>query len=326
MATGMMSAPPPAFIEEFVEKVRSGLLRGGQKELDCKYFYDEVGSALFDVISRLHEYGLTRAEERLLRRHSEDIAGRLNLPVIVAELGSGDGRKTRFLLEALSQLQPNTFYCPVEISPTALDRCRRELGQLENVRVVGFPNEYLDGLRMVCSGRDSADRLLVLFFGSTLGNFNREDAVRFLCHVRQLLSVGDALLLGTDLEKPAAQLIAAYDDPLGVTAAFNLNLLARINRELGGDFVVSQFKHEARYNAAERRIEMYLRSLVDQTVRIARGGFEVSFKAGEAIWTENSHKFTTEEVVVMAGQSGYSCEIQYIDQQWPFAQTLLFAV
>jgi len=326
MATQAVSAPASTFIEEFAEKIRLGLLKGGQKELDCKYFYDEVGSALFDVISRLHEYGLTRAEERLLRRHSEEIAGRLNLPLIVAELGSGDGRKTRWLLEALAKLQPTTTYCPIEISPTALDRCKRELAHLKNVRVIGFEKDYLDGLQLVSAGRDPEQRLMVLFFGSTLGNFKREDGVRFLCEVRRLLSVGDALLLGTDLEKSAIQLLMAYDDPLGVTAAFNLNLLARINRELEGDFVLAQFKHEARYNAAERRIEMYLVSLVDQTVRIARGGFEVSFKAGETIWTENSHKFTTEEVVFMAGQSGYSCEIQYVDEQWPFAQSLLFAV
>ena len=215
--------------------VRAGLLRPGQKELPSKYLYDEVGSALFEVISVLPEYGLTRADERLLRRHASDIVARLKPHVLVAELGSGSGKKTRWLLEALTRRQ-RTTYCPIELSPTALARCETELGQIEYVSIVGFERPYLDGLLAAASRRQKDDHLLVLFLGSTIGNFDRDAAERFLAEVRRILYPGDALLLGTDLEKPLPQLLAAYDDPLGVTAAFNLNLLARINRELGRRF------------------------------------------------------------------------------------------
>ncbi len=325
MSVGVLNALPSASVEEFAGSVRRGLLKEGQKELDCKYFYDEVGSALFEVISLLPEYGLTRAGERLLRRHSEDIARRLDSPLIVAELGSGTGRNTRWLLEAVAKRQP-TIYCPIDISRTALDQCKRDLSKLNGVQIIGFETEYIDGLQSVSADRGRSERLLILFLGSTIGNFKREDASRFLAEVRRHLNPGDAMLLGTDLIKPTPQFLLAYDDPLGVTAAFNLNLLARINRELGGDFVLSQFRHEARYNPAERRVEMYLRSLVDQIVRVRQGGFEVTFEAGESIWTENSYKYTIDEVVCLAGQSGYRCEVQYVDEEWPFAQNLLFAV
>src|ERR1700688_4426589 len=235
---------------DFAGDVRAGLLRGGQKELPSKYLYDDVGSALFEVISVLPEYGLTRADERLLRRHASDIVSRIKPHVLVAELGSGSGKKTRWLLEALTRRQ-RTTYCPIELSPTALARCESELGQIEYVSIVGFERPYLDGLLAAASRRQKDDHLLVLFLGSTIGNFDRDAAERFLGEVRRILYPGDSLLLCTALEKPLPQLLAAYDDPLGVTAAFNLNLLARINRELGGDFDLAAFRHEARYNSAE---------------------------------------------------------------------------
>src|SRR5260370_20523032 len=257
-------------------EVRAGLLRRGQKELPSKYLYDEVGSALFEVISVLPEYGLTRADERLLARHAVDIVGRLKSHVLVAELGSGSGRKTRWILEALARRQ-RTTYCLIEISPTALARCETELGQIEYVSIVGFERPYLDGLLEAASGRRENEHLLVLFLGSTIGNFDRDAGERFLAAVRRILYPGDALLLGTDVEKPLPQLIAAYDDSIGVTAAFNLNLLARINRELEADFDLAGFRHEARYNSPERRIEMHLRSLRSQSVTIAGSGCSVSF-------------------------------------------------
>jgi uncharacterized SAM-dependent methyltransferase len=165
----------------------------------------------------------------------------------------------------------------------------------------------------------------VLFLGSTIGNFDRLPAQRFLDEVRQALLPGDALLLATDLEKPVPQLILAYDDPTGVTAAFNLNLLARINRELDGGFDLGKFQHEARWNARERRIEMHLRSTVAQRVSIARAGFEVALRDGETIWTESSHKYTTAEVVEIGERTGFECAAQWIDSEWPFAQSLLIA-
>ncbi|HEV2522136.1 MAG TPA: L-histidine N(alpha)-methyltransferase [Candidatus Acidoferrales bacterium] len=305
-------------------EVRAGLLRAGQKELPSKYLYDEVGSALFEVISALPEYGLTRADERLLRRHAADIVTRLQPQVLVAELGSGSGRKTRWLLEALAQRQCTT-YCPIEISPTALARCENELGGIECVSIVGFERPYLDGLLAAAARRAENDHLLVLFLGSTIGNFDRDAGDRFLVEVRRILYPGDALLLGTDLEKPLPELLAAYDDPIGVTAAFNLNLLARINRELGADFDLAEFHHEARYNSIERRVEMHLRSLRNQTVTIPKSGCRVSFLKGETIWTESSHKYRAGEISEMARRSGFRCDAQWVDTEWPFAESLLFA-
>jgi L-histidine N-alpha-methyltransferase len=304
--------------------VRAGLCRTGQKELPSKYLYDEVGSALFEVISVLPEYGLSRADERLLHRHSPDIVARLKPHVLVAELGSGSGKKTRWLLEALARRQ-RTTYCPIELSPTALARCECELGQIDCVSIVGFERPYLDGLLAAASRRQKDDHLLVLFLGSTIGNFDRDAAERFLTEVRRILYAGDALLLGTDLEKPLPQLLAAYDDPIGVTAAFNLNLLARINRELDADFNLAAFRHEARYNSTEQRVEMHLRSTCDQSVTIPHAGCTVSFVEGETIWTESSHKYRADQVAGMANRNGFRCEAQWIDSEWPFAESLLIA-
>jgi dimethylhistidine N-methyltransferase len=267
---------------------------------------------------------LTRADERLLQRHSAEIVSRLKPQVLVAELGSGSGKKTRWLLEALAQRQ-RTTYCPIEISPTALARCENELGRIECVSIVGFERPYLDGLLAAAARREENDHLLVLFLGSTIGNFDRDAAERFLTEVRRILFRGDALLLGTDLEKPLPQLLAAYDDSIGATAAFNLNLLARINRELDADFDLSSFKHEARYNGVERRVEMHLRSTREQVITIPRSGCTVSFYKGETIWTESSHKYRTEDITAMAKRNGFRCDSQWIDSEWPFAESLLIA-
>ena len=243
----LVHAIPSNATYDFATDVRDGLTRTGQKELPSKYLYDDVGSALFEVISRLPQYGLTRADERLLRRHADEIVDRLAGPVAVAELGSGSGKKTRWLLEAFCRRQRTSYY-PVEISRSALVMCERELSDIDAISIVGFEREYLDGLLEVASYRKSGQRLFVLFLGSTIGNFDRPAGVKFLGSVRSILQPGDSLLLGADLEKPTAQLLGAYDDELGVTAAFNLNLLARTNRELGADFDLRQFAHLAKIN------------------------------------------------------------------------------
>jgi L-histidine Nalpha-methyltransferase len=309
---------------EFAADVRAGLARPGQKELPSKYLYDDVGSALFEVISHLSEYGLTRADERLLQRHASEIVERLDAPVAVAELGSGSGKKTRWILEALSRWQ-RTFYYPVEISRSALLMCQRELSDIDSLSIVGFEREYLDGLLEVAAHRQRGQRLFVLFLGSTIGNFDRPAGVKFLAEVRRILEPGDSLLLGTDLEKSSAQLLKAYDDELGVTAAFNLNLLARINRELDADFDLGQFVHTARINREARSVEMHLRSKRRQTVRIPAADLRVDFLEGETIWTESSHKYSVDEVFQMARNAGFSCQAQWIDEQWPFAESLLIA-
>ena len=309
----------------FAMDVRLGLTKNGQKEIPSKYFYDEVGSALFEVITVLPEYGLFRADERLLRENAETIAAAL-MPgrVVVAELGSGTGRKTFWMLDALAKRQP-TVYHPIEISSKALDQCCRELGQLHNVNVRPLQQQYLEGLLSVAAARRPGERLLVLFLGSTIGNFNGSAAEHFLAEVRQALQEGDALLLSADLEKPLAQVLVAYDDPLGVTASFNLNVLARMNRELEADFDLSAFRHVARYDATERRIEMHLLSTRAQTAVIPRAGCSVSFVEGETIWTESSHKYRPSEVMEMGRRGGFRSVRQWIDPEWAFAQTLFVA-
>ena len=305
--------------------MRAGLTKAGQKELPSKYLYDELGSALFETICVLPEYGLTRADARLLQSHAREIVDRLPSPVYVAELGSGTGKKTRWILEALAKRQ-QTYYYPIEISPSALAACEKEMGQIDLVSVVGYERPYLDGLRAVADRRGDSEHLLVLFLGSTIGNFDRDMGDNFLRELRDTLLPGDALLLGTDLEKDITTQILAYDDPAGVTAAFNMNFLGRINRELGANFDLATFKHEARWNSVDRRIEMHLRSLRQQTVEIPAADLSVAFRENESIWTESSHKYKAEEVLEMAGSTGFRCEGQWIDREWPFAQNLLIAI
>ena len=320
MLTQLISASRSS---QFAVDVWAGLGKPSQKELPSKYLYDSVGSALFEVICALPEYGLTRAEERLLQSHAREIVEHLPRPVVVAELGSGTGRKTRVLLEALSRWQ-STWYHPIEISPTALAAIRRELRDINSISIVGFEREYLDGLREVAARRVRGEHLLVLFLGSTIGNFDGSAGADFLVSLRQILQAGDSLLLGTDLRKPLDLLISAYDDPLGVTAAFNRNLLVRINRELGADFDLSQFEHRAIFNERTHSVEMHLRSRISQTVNIA-DGLAFHFEENETIWTESSHKYSREEIFELAQLSGFRCQAQWIDSEWAFAENLWIA-
>lgn len=313
----------PEPLVEFSSDVVVGLSQPGQKELPSKYLYDEVGSALFDVICLLPEYGLTRADIRLLKRNAAEIVGSLPQPVVVAELGSGSGQKTRWLLEALAKRQRVNYY-PIDISRSALYRCQQELGYIESVSIVGFERAYLDGLREVAARREEK-QLLVLFLGSTIGNFDRPAGESFLRAVRDTLREGDALLLSTDLEKPIQQLLLAYDDPAGVTAAFDKNLLSRINRELDADFDLSRFEHSVRWDESERRIEMHLRSTCWQRITIRKANFRFYLREGETIWTESSHKYMPEEVAAMGQRTGFRSAGQWRDSEWPFAQTLFFA-
>ncbi|MGH9396980.1 MAG: L-histidine N(alpha)-methyltransferase [Terriglobia bacterium] len=305
----------------FAEDVREGLARPGQKDLPSKYLYDEVGSALFEVITLLPEYGLTRADARLLRLHSDAIAGRMPSPVVVAELGSGSGKKARWILEALARRHPTTYH-PIEISHTALLMSERELDRLERVSILGFEAEYLDGLRQVAARRKDNQHLLVLFLGSSIGNFDSAPAENFLRSIRSILGPDDALLLSTDMVKPVEQMVRAYDDPAGVTAAFDLNLLARINRQLKADFDLSSFRHHAVYNTHDHRIEMHLRSEGRQRVTIQSSEVTVTLEHGETIWTESSYKYTSQEIALMAEHAGFRGENQWVDEEWPFALSL----
>ncbi|MGD0295974.1 MAG: L-histidine N(alpha)-methyltransferase [Bryobacteraceae bacterium] len=311
-----------AHLQEFAAEVRADLSKP-QKELHSKYLYDELGSALFEAITRLPEYGLTRADERLLRSHARDIAQLIGAPEAVIELGSGTGEKTRHILEAFSASRSKVHYVPIDVSPKALARCRRDLADVAEVHAL--PHSYMDGMASAVSRRSGEAPWLILFLGSTLGNFERRRAMDFLHALRRSLRPGDALLLGADLVKDRDQMLRAYDDAIGLTAAFNLNLLGRINRELGGNFDLRNFEHLARWNEAERRIEMHLRSRVDQTASVIEGDFTLHFRAGETIWTESSHKFQINELYEMAVETGFRVEAQWVDREWPFVESLWVA-
>ena len=317
----IVQAPSQKVNLEFAEDVRAGLTKSEQRELPSKYLYDEVGSELFEAICLLPEYGLTRADTRLLQQHSEEIVGLMPRPTHVAELGSGSGKKTRLILEALVRRRP-AYYYPIEISSAALAACEKELGQLDFVSLVGYEKPYLEGLRAVAARREPGEHVCVLFLGSTIGNFDRPAADDFLQQVRGVLEAGDSLVLGTDLEKDAATQILAYDDPIGVTAAFDLNILARVNRELGADFRLRGFRHLALWNGEERRIEMHLQSLRRQRVEVPGASLALEMKEGETIWTESSHKYRREEPAEMAERAGFRQIAQWIDGEWPFAQNL----
>jgi len=306
----------------FANDVREALSQPGQKQLPCQYFYDAAGTALFEAITVLPEYGLTRADSRLIRRLAPHLSGLLPAPVTVAELGSGSGSKTRRILEALAIDGPVTYY-PIDISASALDHCALEMATIADVHPI--EDSYLNGLRQTVCARRPGHSLLVLFLGSTIGNFPRPAAQDFLRDVRAYLAPGDALLLGTDLVKPVARMLLAYNDLAGVTAAFNRNLLARINRELNANFALGSFVHEARWNSRHRRIEMHLRSLKQQRVSIRAAAFECEFQKDETIWTESCHKFLADEICEMAAAADFDCRAQWIDETWPFAESLLIA-
>jgi L-histidine N-alpha-methyltransferase len=305
----------------FAEDVRAGLT-ARQKTLPCKYLYDALGSALFDAITLLPEYPVTRAEEAVLTAHAGNIARALVPGVMVAELGSGDGRKTRMLLQAILRYQADLAYYPIDISRAALERCRVTLETLPGVHVRVSEGLYLDGLARLEASRDPWPPLLVLFLGSNIGNFDSTEAAIFLGHVRASLRTGDALLVGADLRKPVERLIAAYDDPAGVTAAFNLNLLGRINRELGGHFDLRTFRHEARWCEAASRMEMHLVSLTDQVVSIDACGQDIEFRAGESIWTESSYKFDPQQLEALLWSADFTPIAAWTDKENSFAELL----
>lgn len=311
-------------LDEFASDVRAGLCRDGQKELPPRYLYDDLGSALFEAICLLPEYGLWRAGSRLLRRHAAELAGRADPPLRIVEMGSGSGGNTRVLLEAIARRAPVTYH-PIDVSEAAIRRCTEELRVVADVQVRPIEGTFLPGLRRAARERAPGDRLLVLFLGGTIGNFDRASSARFIADVRAVIHLGDLFLLAADLDKPAAVLLPAYDDALGVTAAFNRNVLVRINRELGGDFDPARFDHVVRWDERERRVEMHLRSRVDQIVQVTGAGARVELRAGETIWTESSYRFSEGEIARMAEVAGFERAASWVDEEWPFVQSLLVA-
>jgi len=271
----------------FLQDVKDGLSKP-QKELPSKYFYDERGSELFEKICTLDEYYLTRAEMDLMETHIEEICSSIGKKTLLAELGSGSSMKTRLLLEHLDEIEA---YIPVDISANFLKSTAESLQkEFPDLTVHPVAADYTRPFPLPF--RDRAGRTVLYFPGSTIGNFTRERAGKFLGRMAGLLETDDGFLIGVDRIKDATVLEAAYNDKDGVTAQFNLNLLKRINRELGADFDLNQFKHHAFFNEEKSRIEMHLESLTDQSVTIT--GSTYHFSAGETIHTENSHKYSKE--------------------------------
>jgi L-histidine Nalpha-methyltransferase len=309
----------------FAEDVRRGLT-SSPKFLYPKYFYDELGSRLFEAITVLPEYYPTRAEAEILRTHASEILATLGGPVWLLELGSGDGQKTRLVIEALLARQGKLEYVPVDISESAVEASSRSLlFSYPDLRITGYIGEYQTALRKIREDRRAPGLTLVLFLGSTLGNLDPEERRVLLRDIRALLDPGEGFLLGVDLKKPESVLVPAYDDALGVTAAFNLNLLVRVNRELEGEFDLGAFRHKAVYNPREGRMEMHLESRRAQTVAIRSLGIEVPFAAGETIHTESSYKFDREQIAALAADTGFEVRKTWTDSEERFASNLLVA-
>jgi dimethylhistidine N-methyltransferase len=317
-ASALSLASARSHLAIFARDVSEGLSKP-QKQLPPQYLYDDVGSALFEAITHLPEYGLTRADERVISRCAPVLASSFPGKVAIAELGSGSGVKTRFILQEFAG-RPGVTYYPIDVSPAALERCRAELSGYCDVQPVF--DTYLAGMSFVAARRKPGQKLLVLFLGSTIANFSPDAAVHFLVQLRRMLKPGDALLIGADLVKSASQLVLGYDDPAGVTAAFNKNVLCRINRELGADFDPTQFQHVARYSTPHQRIEMHLRSVVRQTVVIRALNRTFSFRKGETIWTESSYKFLPDQLPRLAAECGFQHSVSWQDAEWPFVECL----
>src|SRR5262249_45106174 len=264
------------------------------------------GSALFDAICELPWYRVTRAEGRLLAAHSPQVFAHLDSMSTITELGPGNGDKLRRFIQGGRRRagQELTLHL-IDVSPSALTAAARTLSVLDDVVIVSHEVPYDVGLRNVQIEHARAERALVLFLGSNIGNFDRPDAAAFLRTIRAALGDRGALLLGADLVKPERELLLAYDDPLGVTAAFNLNLLVRINRELGGNFEIDGFQHRALWNSSESRVEMHLVARSAQKVRVEAASLDVTFEAGEPIWTESSYKYQPEEIAAMLDAAGF---------------------
>lgn len=325
-------APPPGnrlrFVEGAAEDERAALARDVQAGLDasprrlaCRYFYDDEGSLLFEAICELPEYYLPRAEREILRAHAGELAELTPPGTRLIELGSGNAQKTRLLLAPLLARGRLARYVPVDISRAALDESARALlHDFPSLQVTAVAAEYEPGLAWLAS-EPPAPQLFV-WLGSNIGNFDRHDAASFLARVRRLCRPGDRLLLGVDLRKQAATLEAAYDDARGVTARFNLNLLSRLNRELGADFALEGFRHRARYDETRGRIEMFLDSTRAQSVRIAALDRSFHFAAGEAIHTESSHKYSFAELDALAAASGFAVIRRFTDGAGRFCTAL----
>jgi len=310
---------------EFAADVRHSLLQR-PRQLPSRYFYDALGTALFEAICRLPWYSITRAEARLLQVHGAQILARVAPLATVVELGSGSGEKLMSLLASAGPgAGPREIHL-VDLSGAALQLAGRLLAALDGVRVRTHGATYEAGLHEAAGAFPADGRVLVLFLGSNIGNFDPPASDALLRQIRRELRAGDALLLGADLVKAPAAMHLAYDDPLGVTAAFNRNLLVRVNRELGANFLIDQYAHLARWNQTASSVEMHLMARSDQQVRVPGAGIEFAMRAGELIWTESSFKFQAHQIAQRIEGCGFRTSGQWIDEGDRFALTLSEAV
>lgn len=306
---------------DFATDVKAGL-SAARKAIPPRWFYDELGSVLFDAICLLPEYYVTRSEAEIFAVHSEEIASALRSPARIIELGSGTARKTRLLLERLR----NCEYVPVDIDCAMVEKTGRRIAdEMPAVRVSAVCGDFTEPAAILHAIGPADGRTVVLFLGSTIGNLDHEAATTMLRDIRASFNPGDQFLLGADLRKEHAILHAAYNDALGVTAAFNLNLLQRINRELGGHFDLDSFRHRAVYSEEAGRIEMYLDSTRNQTVAIDALGMSVAFAEAEPIHTENSYKYSLDRIATLAASSGFGVARTWSDARGWFADVLLVA-
>lgn len=307
----LLSSQPS--VAQFLADVIAGL-RGSPKSLSCKYFYDERGSRLFDEICLLEEYYLTRAEDEIIKRHAQEMADQIGPGVMLVEYGSGSSTKTRALLD---RLDSPVAYVPVDISREHLHRTAVELSRAyPRIEILPVCADFTRPFRLPKSRR-TPTHSAVFFPGSTIGNFQPEAARAMIGQIAPMCGAGGGLLIGIDLQKPAPTIEAAYNDALGVTAEFNLNLLRRINRELDGNIDVDQFQHRASYDSHLGRIEMALVSRRPQTIMVSGQAFE--FADGEAITTEYSHKYTVEGFAALAADAGLTLRRTWTDARQQFA-------
>jgi L-histidine N-alpha-methyltransferase len=308
---------PSAASAVFAREVAEYLQRR-PRQLPSRFFYDALGSALFDAICRLPWYRVTRAESALLADHARRICHGLTPPLNIAELGCGNGEKLAVLLEHAGY--PVDQVHLIDISRAALDNAASRLTPLAD-SITAFQGTYEAGLHDLKAHRRRSGSWLLLFLGSNIGNFDPPVARQMLRAMRMALDEGDALLLGTDLVKPERELQLAYDDPLGVTAAFNRNLLRRINDELGGTFDLDTVSHRALWNAEAGRVEMHVVSMARQRVRIEAADLDITLEPNEWIWTESSYKWEPGAVIVGGRAAGFRGSEQWVDHDARFALT-----
>ena len=308
-------------LDAFGAEVKSGLT-ADRKTLPCRFFYDEVGSELFEEICETPEYYVTRSEREILEARVDEIAHQYQCPITLAELGSGSSSKTRLLIEALLRAHGGLRYVPVDISKTMLEASSHELLDCyEALEIRAIASEYEVGLRHL--RRETGRPKLIAWLGSTIGNLSPDEAAACLGRMHCAMAPQDRLLVGIDLRKDRKVLESAYDDCSGVTARFNINLLERINRELGGEFRVDRFEHRAVWDEQAGRVEMHLVSAAAQCVTIRELDLEVEFASGESIHTESSYKYSLEENDRLAANAGLAIECRWLDKKQFFNLNLL---